>query len=74
MAEMTASLEMAAEIGNFLDTPFEKAEYIVSGAVNIEVVLKSGEVLRPQEIRERVVRCRDCKHAVEHCDTEERDA
>ena len=23
--------------------------------------------------RERVVRCRDCKHAVEHCDTEKLD-
>ena len=23
--------------------------------------------------RERIVRCRDCKHAVEHCDTEKLD-
>lgn len=40
------------------------AEYIVANPLNIEVELKSGDVSRPQEIRERVVRCRDCAHAI----------
>ena len=39
------------------------AEYIVANPLNIEVELKSGDVSRPQEIRERVVRCRDCAYA-----------
>lgn len=62
MADATIPFEMTAEIGSFLLAPVKKAEYIVSGAVDIEVALKSGEVLHPQEIRERVVRCRDCVH------------
>lgn len=40
------------------------AEYVVANPLNIEVELKSGEVCRPQDIRERIVRCRDCKHAI----------
>lgn len=39
------------------------AEYIVANPLNIEVELKSGEISRPQEIRERVVRCRDCANS-----------
>lgn len=39
------------------------SEYVVANPLNIEVELKSGEVHRPQEIRERVTRCRDCEHA-----------
>lgn len=38
-------------------------ECIVANPLDIEVEMKSGEVHRPQEIRERVVRCRDCEHA-----------
>lgn len=38
------------------------AEYVVANPLNIEVEMKSGEIHRPQEIRERVVRCRDCVH------------
>ena len=38
------------------------AEYVVANPLNIEVELKSGEIHRPQDIRERVVRCRDCVH------------
>ena len=60
MANATIPFEMTAEIGSFLGAPVKKAEYVVSGAVNVEVVLKSGEVLHPQEIRERVTRCQDC--------------
>lgn len=41
------------------------AEYVVANPLNIEVELKSGEVCRPQDIRERIVRCRDCVHAYE---------
>lgn len=40
------------------------SEYVVANPLNIEVELKSGEVHRPQEIRERVTRCRDCEHAI----------
>ena len=67
---MYACFEMTPEIEKFLFPSGKEAEYVVLDPVNIEVVLNSGEVHRPQEIRERVVRCRDCKHAVEHCDTE----
>lgn len=41
------------------------AEYVVADPLNIEVSLKSGEVCRPQEIRERITRCRDCEHYFE---------
>lgn len=41
------------------------AEYIVLNPVVIEAEFKDGEVMRyPQEIRERIVRCRDCIHAM----------
>ena len=60
MEGMTASFEMTPDAERFLHTPGGKAEYVVSDPLNIEVELKSGEVVRPQEIRERVVRCRDC--------------
>ena len=39
-------------------------EYVVSVTKN-----DRGQSF-PTEIRERVVRCRDCEHAVEHCDTD----
>lgn len=41
-------------------------EYIVNNPVSIKVINTGGKILRsPQEIRERVVRCEDCKHAYE---------
>lgn len=40
------------------------AEYIVANPLDIEVKLNSGDVCRPQDIRERIVRCRDCVHAI----------
>lgn len=40
------------------------AEYIVLNPVTIEAEFEGGKVIRyPQEIRERIVRCRDCIHA-----------
>ena len=60
MADMTASFEMTPDAERFLRAPGGEAEYVVFGPVNIEIELKSGEVVRPQEIRERVTRCRDC--------------
>ena len=63
---MEARFTMTPEAKEFLYGPSGKAEYVVYGPVNIEVELKSGEINRPQEIRERVTRCRDCAHAYEH--------
>lgn len=63
MADMTATFEMMPDAEDFLDAPDIKPEYIVSGPVNIVVELKSGETFYPQEIRERIVRCRDCANA-----------
>lgn len=38
-------------------------EYVVKDPVEIVVETKGGARLKPpQEIRERIVRCRDCKH------------
>ena len=61
---MEARFTMTPEAKEFLYGPSGKAEYVVYGPVNIEVELKSGEINRPQEIRERVVRCRDCEHGM----------
>lgn len=61
---MEASFVMTPESERFLYGERDPAEYVVANALNIEVELKSGEVCRPQEIRERIVRCRDCKHAI----------
>lgn len=63
MEGMTASFEMTPDAERFLRPPGGKAEYVVFGPVNIEVGLKSGEVVRPQEIRERITRCRDCENS-----------
>ena len=60
---MEARFTMTPEAKEFLYGPSGKAEYVVYGPVNIEVELKSGEINRPQEIRERVTRCRDCEYA-----------
>lgn len=39
-------------------------EYVVKDPVEIVVETKDGGRLKPpQEIRERIVRCRDCEHA-----------
>ena len=58
---MEARFTMTPEAKEFLYGQSGKAEYVVYGPVDIEVELKSGEINRLQEIRERVTRCRDCK-------------
>lgn len=60
---MEANFMMTPEAKEFLCGPSGKAEYVVCGPVNIEFELKSGEIERPQEMRERITRCRDCAHA-----------
>ena len=61
---MEVRFTMTPEAKEFLYGPSEKPEYVVCGPVNIEVELMSGEINRPQEIRERITRCRDCVHAI----------
>lgn len=59
MAEMTATFEPTPEFRELLEG--KPTEYIVVNPVTVEARLRSGEVRRyPQEIRERVTRCRDC--------------
>ena len=61
MAEMTATFEPTPEVRELLEG--KPAEYIVVNPVAIEAEFEDGRVVRyPQEIRERVVRCRDCVH------------
>ena len=59
---MEAHFTMTPEAKEFLYGPSGKAEYVVCGPVDIEVELMSGEINRPQEIRERITRCRNCIH------------
>ena len=62
---MTATFEPVLDVWRLLDG--RPTEYIVVNPTIVEAKFKNGEVRRyPQEIRERVVRCRDCEHAVEH--------
>lgn len=62
MAEMTATFEPTLEVRELLEG--RPAEYIVVNPVAIEAKIEDGRVVRyPQEIRERIVRCRDCKYA-----------
>ena len=63
MAEMTATFEPTLEVRKLLEG--EPTEYIVVNPVTVEAKFENGRVVRyPQEIRERVVRCRDCKYAI----------
>lgn len=63
MDEMTATFEPTPEVRKLLEG--KPAEYIVVNPVAIEAEFEDGRVVRyPQEIRERIVRCRDCKHAI----------
>ena len=60
--------EKGAMVGTFELTPelrdalgLRDREYVVKGPVEIMVETKDGSRLKPpQEIRERIVRCRDC--------------
>ena len=65
---MEAHFTMTPEAKEFLYGPGEKPEYVVYGPVDIEVELMSGEINRPQEIRERVTRCSGCIHATDGYD------
>lgn len=62
MDEITATFEPTPEVRELLEG--NPTEYIVVNPVEIEAKFEDGRVVRyPQEIRERIVRCRDCKYA-----------
>ena len=62
---MTATFEPSLDVWKLLAG--EPTEHIVVNPTVLEVRFKDGEVMRyPQDIRERIVRCRDCKYAMEH--------
>lgn len=62
MGTMTATFEPTLDVWKLIDG--KPTEYIVVNPVTVEARLRSGEVKRyPQEVRERVVRCRDCVHS-----------
>ena len=59
---ITATFEPTLEARKLLEG--KPTEYVVVNPVTVEARFKDGEVRRyPQEIRERIVRCRDCKYA-----------
>lgn len=59
---MTATFEPTLDVWKLIDG--KQTEYVVVNPVTVEARLRSGEVRRyPQEIRERIVRCRDCVHS-----------
>lgn len=59
---MTATFEPTLDMRKLLEG--KPTEYIVVNPVTVEAKFKDGEVRRyPQEIRERIVRCRDCVYA-----------
>lgn len=64
MAEMTATFEPTLDAWRLLKG--KPTEYVVVNPVTVEAKFKEGEVRRyPQEIRERIVRCRDCRRSFE---------
>ena len=68
MAEMTATFEPTLEVRELLEG--KPTEYIVVNPVAVEAKFEDGSVVRyPQEIRERIVRCRDCIHGYQFCDS-----
>lgn len=59
---MTATFEPTLEVRKLLEG--KPTEYVVVNPVEVEAKFEDGRVVRyPQDIRERVTRCRDCKHA-----------
>lgn len=70
MDPMEARFTMTPEVERTLRGPKKKVEYVVCCPVDIEVEVSSGVIHHPQEIRERIVRCRDCAHC-EHVTYEE---
>ena len=62
---MTATFEPTPEVRELLEG--KPTEHIVVNPVVVEAEFEDGRVVRcPQDIRERIVRCRDCEHAMEH--------
>ena len=58
---MTATFEPTLDVYKLLEG--KPTEYVVVNPVTIEARFKDGDVMRyPQEIRERVTRCRNCIH------------
>ena len=61
---MTATFEPTLDVYKLLEG--KPTEYIVANPVIVEAKFDGGEVRRyPQEIRERIVRCRDCRRSFE---------
>ena len=59
---MTATFEPTLDVYKLLEG--KPTEYIVVNPVAIEAKFDDGRVVRyPQEIRERIVRCRDCRYS-----------
>ncbi len=58
---MTATFEPTLDVYKLLEG--KPTEYVVVNPVTVEARFKDGDVMRyPQEIRERVTRCRNCAH------------
>lgn len=61
---MTATFEPTLEVRKLLEG--KPTEYVVVNPVEVEAKFEDGRVVRyPQDIRERVVRCRDCRWSFE---------
>lgn len=61
---MTATFESTLDVLKLLEG--KPTEYIVVNPTIIEAKFRTGEVRRyPQDIRERVVRCRNCRRSFE---------
>ena len=59
---MTATFEPTPEVRELLEG--KPTEHIVVNPVVVEAEFEDGRVVRwPQDIRERIVRCRDCMHS-----------
>lgn len=64
---MTATFVPSPEFRKILDElSVTKAEYVVENPIFIEAMTDSGETVRyPTAVRERIVRCRDCRRSFE---------
>lgn len=69
MEERTTTLTFvpSPEFRKILDElSVPKAEYVVEDPITVEATTESGETMRyPTAVRERIVRCRDCRRAFE---------
>lgn len=73
MEERTTTLTFvpSPEFRKILDElSVPKDEYVVEDPIIVEATTESGETMRyPTAVRERIVRCRDCKHGYPFCDS-----